>query len=104
MQEALGADLIMAFDECPPYPSSPEYLKASLERTLRWLERSLKAKTRPDQALFGIARGGRTPSSGGSPPWRPSGLTSRATHRGLGRGGAQGGHVRHGGALHPPPP
>ncbi|WP_105316671.1 tRNA guanosine(34) transglycosylase Tgt [Thermus tenuipuniceus] len=61
VQEALGADLIMAFDECPPYPSSREYLKASLERTLRWLERSLKAKTRPDQALFGIAQGGTDP-------------------------------------------
>lgn len=58
IQEALGADLIMALDECPPYPSSPEYLRASLERTLRWLERGLKAKTRPDQALFGIAQGG----------------------------------------------
>ncbi|RMH57829.1 MAG: tRNA guanosine(34) transglycosylase Tgt [Deinococcus-Thermus bacterium] len=57
-QEALGADIIMAFDECPPYPSSPDYLKASVGRTLRWLERSLKAKTRPDQALFAIAQGG----------------------------------------------
>lgn len=61
VQEALGADFIMAFDECPPYPSSQAYLKASLERTLRWLERSLKAKTRPDQALFGIAQGGTDP-------------------------------------------
>lgn len=61
VQEALGADIIMAFDECPPYPSSRAYLKASLERTLRWLERSLKAKTRPDQALFGIAQGGVDP-------------------------------------------
>jgi queuine tRNA-ribosyltransferase len=61
VQEALGADLIMAFDECPPYPASRDYLKASLERTLRWLERSLKAKTRPDQALFGIAQGGTEP-------------------------------------------
>ncbi len=61
VQEALGADLIMAFDECPPYPSPREYLKASLERTLRWLERSLRAKTRPDQALFGIAQGGTEP-------------------------------------------
>ncbi|MCX7740279.1 MAG: tRNA guanosine(34) transglycosylase Tgt, partial [Meiothermus sp.] len=58
VQEALGADIIMAFDECPPYPSSPEYLRASAERTLRWLERSLRAKTRPDQALFAIAQGG----------------------------------------------
>ncbi len=58
VQEALGADIIMAFDECPPYPASPSYLKDSLERTLRWLERCLKAKTRPDQALFAIAQGG----------------------------------------------
>ncbi len=58
VQEALGADIIMAFDECPPYPATPAYLKASIERTLRWLERSLKAKTRPDQALFAIAQGG----------------------------------------------
>lgn len=58
VQEALGADIIMAFDECPPYPASPEYLKASIERTLRWLERCLRAKTRPDQALFAIAQGG----------------------------------------------
>lgn len=58
VQEALGADIIMAFDECPPYPASQEYLQASIERTLRWLERCLKAKTRPDQALFAIAQGG----------------------------------------------
>ncbi|AEV17237.1 Queuine tRNA-ribosyltransferase [Thermus sp. CCB_US3_UF1] len=61
VQEALGADIVMAFDECPPYPSPRAYLKASLERTLRWLERSLRAKTRPDQALFGIAQGGTDP-------------------------------------------
>lgn len=58
VQEALGADIIMAFDECPPYPASREYMKESIERTLRWLERCLKAKTRPDQALFAIAQGG----------------------------------------------
>ncbi|GAA5334162.1 tRNA guanosine(34) transglycosylase Tgt [Thermus hydrothermalis] len=58
VQEALGADIVMAFDECPPYPASRAYLKDSLERTLRWLERSLRAKTREDQALFGIAQGG----------------------------------------------
>ena len=43
VQEALGADVIMAFDECPPFPATPEYMKGSLERTVRWLERSLKA-------------------------------------------------------------
>jgi queuine tRNA-ribosyltransferase len=58
VQEALGADIIMAFDECAPYPASREYLEESIERTLRWLERCLRAKTRPDQALFAIAQGG----------------------------------------------
>jgi queuine tRNA-ribosyltransferase len=57
-QEALGADIIMAFDECPPYPATEAYLQASIERTLRWLERCLKAQTRADQALFPIAQGG----------------------------------------------
>lgn len=58
VQEALGADIIMAFDECPPYPADRSYMQDSLERTLRWLERCLRAKTRPDQALFAIAQGG----------------------------------------------
>ncbi len=58
VQQELGADIIMAFDECPPYPAERGYLENSLERTLRWLERSLAAKTRSDQALFGIAQGG----------------------------------------------
>jgi len=61
VQEQLGADIVMAFDECPPYPSSRAYLETSLERTLRWLERSVRAQTRPDQALFGIAQGGTEP-------------------------------------------
>lgn len=59
IQNALGADIIMAFDECPPYPAEREYVKPSLERTTRWAERSLKAHSRPnDQALFGIVQGG----------------------------------------------
>lgn len=57
-QETIGADIIMAFDECPPHPATRDYGKASLERTLRWLERCLNAKTRDDQALFPIAQGG----------------------------------------------
>jgi queuine tRNA-ribosyltransferase len=57
-QEIIGADVIMAFDECPPYPATFEYGKASLERTVRWLERCLNAKTRDDQALFAIVQGG----------------------------------------------
>lgn len=59
VQNALGADIIMAFDECPPYPAEREYVQASLERTARWAERCLKAHQRPgDQALFGIVQGG----------------------------------------------
>jgi queuine tRNA-ribosyltransferase len=57
-QEIIGADVIMAFDECPPYPATFDYGKASLERTARWLERCLNAKTRDDQALFAIVQGG----------------------------------------------
>jgi len=59
IQNALGADIIMAFDECPPYPAEREYVKKSLEMTTRWAERSLKAHQRPNQqALFGIVQGG----------------------------------------------
>ncbi|MFX0559041.1 tRNA guanosine(34) transglycosylase Tgt [Tepidibacillus infernus] len=59
IQNALGSDIMMAFDECPPYPAEREYVKQSLERTTRWAERSLKAHQRPnDQALFGIVQGG----------------------------------------------
>ncbi len=58
IQENLGADIIMCFDECPPYPASYEYLKASAERTARWAERCKKAHVREDQALFGIVQGG----------------------------------------------
>jgi queuine tRNA-ribosyltransferase len=60
IQENLGADIIMAFDECPP-PDDYEYVKASLERTHPWLLRCLAAKTRTDQALFGIVQGGIFP-------------------------------------------
>jgi queuine tRNA-ribosyltransferase len=60
IQENLGADIIMAFDECPP-PTDFEYVKQSLGRTHPWLERCLAAKTRPDQALFGIVQGGIFP-------------------------------------------
>jgi queuine tRNA-ribosyltransferase len=60
IQENLGADIIMAFDECPP-PSDYDYVKQSLTRTHPWLERCLAAKTRDDQALFGIVQGGIFP-------------------------------------------
>lgn len=59
IQNALGADIIMAFDECAPYPAEREYVRPSMERTTRWAERCLKAHKRPhDQALFGIVQGG----------------------------------------------
>ena len=57
VQENLGADIIMAFDECPP-PNDYDYVKQSLTRTHPWLERCLAAKKRDDQALFGIVQGG----------------------------------------------
>ncbi|MBD2183852.1 tRNA guanosine(34) transglycosylase Tgt [Planktothrix sp. FACHB-1375] len=58
IQNALGADVIMAFDECPPYPAEWQYVAASCDRTYRWLERCIKAHERKDQALFGIVQGG----------------------------------------------
>ncbi|MFC4184697.1 tRNA guanosine(34) transglycosylase Tgt [Saccharococcus thermophilus] len=59
IQNALGSDIMMAFDECPPYPSTYEYMKKSVERTSRWAERCLKAHKRPnEQGLFAIVQGG----------------------------------------------
>mgnify|MGYP002777328186 CR=1 FL=1 len=61
IQNALGADVIMAFDECPPYPASREAVEAATSRTYRWLERCINAHQRSDQALFGIVQGGVYP-------------------------------------------
>ncbi len=59
MQNAIGSDIMMSFDECAPYPSSHEYMKNSVERTLRWAKRGKDAHQNPDrQALFGIVQGG----------------------------------------------
>ncbi|CCV64441.1 Queuine tRNA-ribosyltransferase [Alteracholeplasma palmae J233] len=57
IQEALGADIIMSFDECPPPYETTDYMKKSVERTLRWAKRGKDALT-TDQALFGIVQGG----------------------------------------------
>ncbi|MDD7316337.1 MAG: tRNA guanosine(34) transglycosylase Tgt [Bacillales bacterium] len=57
IQEKLGADIIMSFDECIPYPVTHEYAKKSVERTLRWAKRGKDAHKREDQALFGIVQG-----------------------------------------------
>ncbi|MBC2577761.1 tRNA guanosine(34) transglycosylase Tgt [Peptostreptococcus russellii] len=59
IQNALGSDIMMAFDECAPYPADREYVKKSLERTTRWLQRCKDAhKNTENQALFGIVQGG----------------------------------------------
>ena len=58
IQNALGADIIMAFDECPALPNDYAYLKDSMEMTLRWAARSKAAHQNPDQHLFGIVQGG----------------------------------------------
>ena len=60
IQENLGADIIMAFDECAP-PYEREYMERAVARTHAWAERCLQAHTRPDQALFGIVQGGVFP-------------------------------------------
>jgi queuine tRNA-ribosyltransferase len=57
IQEQLGADIIMAFDECPP-PDDYAYNVEALQRTHRWAERCLAAQRRTDQALYGIVQGG----------------------------------------------
>ena len=58
VQTALGSDIVMAFDECVPYPADHDYTKQSLDRTLRWAKRCKDAMTRDDQGLFGIVQGG----------------------------------------------
>lgn len=58
IQNALGADVIMAFDECPPYPATRTEVIEATDRTVRWLERCIAAHQRSDQALFGIVQGG----------------------------------------------
>ena len=61
IEEKLGADIIMSFDECVHYPATYEYMKNSVERTLRWAKRGKEAHKREDQALFGIVQGGEYP-------------------------------------------
>ena len=59
VQQALGSDIMMCFDECCPYPSTYEYTKKSMEMTTRWAERCMKAWTNHEkQGLFGIIQGG----------------------------------------------
>lgn len=57
IQNQLGADIIMAFDECIPYPATLDYAAKSVKKTIRWAEACKKAHARGDQALFGIVQG-----------------------------------------------
>jgi queuine tRNA-ribosyltransferase len=58
VQERLGADIIMCFDECSPYPCARPEVLAALERTTKWAQRCKQAQRSPYQALFGIVQGG----------------------------------------------
>jgi queuine tRNA-ribosyltransferase len=58
VQMNLGADIVMAFDECPPHPAPREAVAEATARTTRWARRSREAHTRADQWLFGIVQGG----------------------------------------------
>ena len=59
MQNAIGSDIMMSLDECPPFDASYNYMKESVERTIRWAKRGKEANLNPDrQALFGIVQGG----------------------------------------------
>ena len=61
IQNKLDSDIAMSFDECPPFPVTHEYMKNSVERTLRWAKRSKAAFNNPRQSLFGIVQGGEFP-------------------------------------------
>ena len=59
IQNDLGSDIMMAFDECPPYPATRDYMEKSVDRTIRWAKRCLDAHQNKDtQGLFGIVQGG----------------------------------------------
>jgi len=61
IQMTLGADVAMAFDQCPPYPATEADVAAACRRTHTWLERCISSHTKADQALFGIVQGGCFP-------------------------------------------
>src|SRR5207249_4203510 len=58
VQEALGADIQMVLDVCPPLPSPPEAVRLAVERTAAWAARARRSHRREGQALFGIVQGG----------------------------------------------
>ncbi|HPC03163.1 MAG TPA: tRNA guanosine(34) transglycosylase Tgt [Syntrophales bacterium] len=61
IQESLGSDIMMCFDECIPHPAGYAYAEQSMERTLRWAERCRNARRKDGRALFGIVQGGMYP-------------------------------------------
>lgn len=58
IQKNLGSDIVMAFDQCPPYPTTEQNLREAMARTLKWAERGLRASLREHQSRFGIFQGG----------------------------------------------
>jgi queuine tRNA-ribosyltransferase len=58
IQKKLSSDIVMAFDECPPYPATPDQVRAAMRRTLAWAKRGLDFPLKPHQARFGIVQGG----------------------------------------------
>jgi queuine tRNA-ribosyltransferase len=62
LQEALGVDILICLDECPPYPAPEEQVCGAAARTLHWARRSLAARRRPEAALFAVVQGGMLPS------------------------------------------
>lgn len=58
IQKALGSDIVMAFDQCPPYPAERDQVRAAMSRTVRWAERGLNVPLKPHQTRFGIVQGG----------------------------------------------
>ncbi len=58
IQKALSSDIVMAFDQCPPYPATEEQVRAAMRRTLAWAHRGLAVELKPHQARFGIVQGG----------------------------------------------
>ena len=58
IQRALSSDMVMAFDQCPPYPATPDQVRDAMRRTVKWAERGLKVPLKDHQARFGIIQGG----------------------------------------------
>jgi queuine tRNA-ribosyltransferase len=58
IQRALASNIVMAFDECPPYPATPEQVQSAMKRTVAWAKRGLAVEMKPHQARFGIIQGG----------------------------------------------